>query len=75
MNKTRDELIQMTDEEIMCWVWDVPVGSTHFESPTDPIKLKEFQNRWDKRFGLTLTRLGIDLEPSISGELKLEYNE
>lgn len=71
INKTRQELIEMSNEEIMCWVWDVPIGGTHFEPPTDPQKLKEFQQRWDARFGVTLTRLGISPEPIKSGELLL----
>ena len=72
INKTREELIAMSNEEIMCWVWDVPIGNTHFEPPTDPKKLKEFQYRWDRRYDLTLTRLGIQLTPIRSGELILE---
>lgn len=68
-DKTREELIRMSDEEIMCWVWNVPVGSTHFEPPTNPQELKEFEYRWNRRYGVTATRLSIQLEPSRSGEL------
>lgn len=75
-DKTRDELISMSDEEIMCWVWNVPVGTTKFIPPTDPKEMKEFQYRWDKRFGVTLTRLGIQVkEPSKSGELIIDNYE
>lgn len=73
MNKTREELIAMSDEEIMCWVYDVPIGSTYFSVPNDPVELESFKQRWDARFGVSLTRAGIICSsPSISGELKLE---
>lgn len=72
-DKTREELLQMSDEEIMCWVWNVPIGTKIFTPPTDTKELEEFQYRWDRRFGLTLTRLGISVEPVRSGELIMEY--
>ena len=60
---TREEIIKMSDEEIHQWIFEVEVNS------------EEFIRRYNiAHFDYGLSRLGIKLDPTISGELKLDYN-
>ena len=73
MNKTRDELIAMSDEELMCWAWGVPIGSTVFSPPETKKEYKEFIKRQQARLDVSLTRAGILLKnPTTSGELIID---
>jgi hypothetical protein len=73
-DKTRKELIEISNEEIMCWVHDVPLGSSVF--PGYSSNTKWFVNRWNRAYfsDVALIRQGIQLtEPVASGELTVSY--
>jgi hypothetical protein len=75
MEKSKDEILKMSDEEAICWIYQVPIGSSKFYPPDDPEEYSKFIERHNEiyyKYGLT--RLGIQLEPTKSGELIVDIH-
>ena len=58
---TREEIINMSDEEARAWIYEFPVDSPEF--------VRRHNTVW---FDCGLSRMGICLEPTRSGELELD---